>query len=59
MDRPIKSGDNETKGRIRADAPSTMLRMVPLPRCAGEEKTPHPAAPSTDSVPRCSGRAWG
>ena len=43
--RPVKRGGGTAKrweGRDWAQrlplAPSTMLRMVPLPRCAGEEK---------------------
>ncbi len=28
-----------TEGARAADAPSTTLRVIPLPRCAGEEKS--------------------
>ena len=37
----------------RSDAPSTMLRMVPLPRFAGEDLAPRPPAPSI--LPRSRG----
>jgi len=32
------SSDSETEGPTPRHAPSTMLRMVPLPRVAGEEQ---------------------
>jgi len=44
----------EARECIGSAAPSTMLRMVPLPRCAGEEPRARPLPPSI--LPRLRGR---
>src|SRR5690606_5935269 len=47
-------GDGHGRAPVAARAPSTMLRMVPLPRFAGEEPAARPV--STWILPRSRGR---